>query len=114
MKRGEAIGNKATGETLSMLDGEAEDGRARQLYQVRIPPRRPSPPLHYHLKFTETFTVVEGHLDIYLGRDRKHIVLRLKEAITANVRQIHTFGNSRDEWTVIAMSLRSRLGLLAE
>ena len=49
MRSGETIRNHATGETLTMLESEQENGGARQLYVVRIPPRRPSPPMHYHV-----------------------------------------------------------------
>lgn len=57
MKKNQVIRNNATGETLTMLVSEDENGGACQLYEVRLPPHRPSPPLHYHVDFTETFTV---------------------------------------------------------
>ena len=60
MRSGETIRNDATGETLTMLESEQENGGSRQLYAVRVPPRRPSPPMHYQVAFTETFTVMEG------------------------------------------------------
>jgi mannose-6-phosphate isomerase-like protein (cupin superfamily) len=93
---GETIRNKQTGETLTMLVSQEENGGARQLYQVRLPPRRPSPPLHYHLRFTETFRAVEGALDIYLGEERRHILLNPQESITVDIRQLHTFANDHD------------------
>jgi mannose-6-phosphate isomerase-like protein (cupin superfamily) len=103
MKTGETIRNKQTGETLTMLVSEEENGGVRQLHQVHLPPRRPTPPLHYHLKFAETFSVVEGALDIYLDRERRHILLNPQESITAEVRQLHTFANDRDESTLITI-----------
>ncbi|MGB8769985.1 MAG: hypothetical protein WCC92_10240 [Candidatus Korobacteraceae bacterium] len=112
MKRGEVIGNKQTGETLTMLVSEDENGGSRQLYQVRLPPRRPSPPLHYHLRFTETFSVIHGALDIYLGRKRRHMVLHPQESVTAEIRQIHTFGNDRDEWTTVTIDTRPAGGVV--
>jgi len=112
MKKGEVIGNRKSGETLTMLVDQDENGGARQLYQVRLPPRRPSPPAHYHVRFTEIFTVIEGALDIYLGRERKHIVLHPEESITANLRQIHTFGNDPDEWTMMTVDTRPAGGVV--
>lgn len=112
MRKGETIGNKKTGETLTMVISEQENGGTRQLYQVRLPPRRPSPPLHYHLKFTETFSVIEGALDIYLGCERKHIVLHPKENFTADIRQIHTFANNRDSWTTMTVDTRPAGGVV--
>jgi hypothetical protein len=43
MRAGETIQSNATGETLTMLEGEQENGGARQLYAVRAPPWRQSP-----------------------------------------------------------------------
>jgi len=73
MRNGESNRNRITGETITMLLGENETDGIRQLYQVSLPPRRPSPPVHYHLAFTETFSALEGKLDLYLGRERKHL-----------------------------------------
>jgi mannose-6-phosphate isomerase-like protein (cupin superfamily) len=103
MKSGETIKNKQTGETLTLLVSEEENGGARQLYQVHLPPRRPSPPLHYHLAFTETFSVVKGELDIYLGEERRHVVLHPQESITAEIGQVHTFANERDQLALITL-----------
>jgi hypothetical protein len=68
MKKNQIIRNNATGETLTMLVSEEENGSACQVYEVRLPPRRPGPPLHYHVEFIETFTVKQGKLDMYLER----------------------------------------------
>ena len=68
-----------------MIVSEEENGGARQLYQVRLPARRPSPPLHYHVAFTETFSVLEGALDMYLGGDRQHILLHQYQSMTVTL-----------------------------
>jgi hypothetical protein len=52
--------------------------------------------MHYHLDFTETFSALEGKLDLYLGRQRKHLILNPGESVTAQLRQLHTFANERD------------------
>ncbi len=62
MKKNRVIRSNATGETLTMLVSEEENSGACQLYEVCLPPRRPSPPLHYHVDFIETFTVKQGQL----------------------------------------------------
>jgi mannose-6-phosphate isomerase-like protein (cupin superfamily) len=109
----ETIRNHATGETLTMLEGEQESGGVRQLYAVRVPPRRPSPPLHYHVAFTETFTVMEGALDFYLGRERRRVTLGPGQSVTAEIGQPHTFGNERDEWTTFTVETRPPGGVVA-
>ena len=109
MQSGETIRNDTAGETLTML----ESGGVRQLYAVRIPPRRPSPPLHYHVAFTETFTVMEGALDFYLGRERRRVTLGPGQRVTAEIGQSHTFGNDRDEWTTFTVDTRPPGGVVA-
>jgi quercetin dioxygenase-like cupin family protein len=113
MRSGETIRNDATGETLTMLESEQENGGVRQLYAVRVPPRRPSPPLHYHVAFTETFTVMEGALDFYLGRPRQRVTLRPGQSVTAEMGQPHTFANDRDEWTTFTVETRPPGGVVA-
>jgi mannose-6-phosphate isomerase-like protein (cupin superfamily) len=112
MKAGETITNDLTGETLTMLVSEEDDGGARQLYQVHLPPRRPSPPFHYHLRFAETFSVIEGALDVYLGQERQHILLSPRERYTAEIGQLHTFANNREEPAVITIDTQPAGGVV--
>ena len=109
MLSGETIRNDATGETLTML----ETSGMRQLYAVRIPPHRPSPPLHYHVAFAETFAVMEGALEFYLGRERRRVALGPGQRVTAEIGQPHTFGNDRDEWTTFTVETRPPGGVVA-
>jgi quercetin dioxygenase-like cupin family protein len=89
MKKNQIIRNNATGERLTMLVSDEDNSGACQLYEVR-PPRRPGPPLHYHVDFLETFTVKRGQLDIYVDKDQKHLLLQ-GETATAHLRQPHRF-----------------------
>lgn len=94
MRSGTTIGNRHTGETLTVLVSE-EDKRGMQLYEVLLPPHRPSPPEHYHREFKETFTVISGQLRIRLnGSD---IRLSPHESATAEIGNIHTFANDWNE-----------------
>jgi mannose-6-phosphate isomerase-like protein (cupin superfamily) len=112
MKAGKTISNNQTGEALTMLVSDEDNGGTRQVYQVRLPPRRPSPPLHYHLRFTETFSVTQGNLDIYLGQERRHILVKTNESVTAEIRQLHTFANDRDEPAVITIDTQPAAGVV--
>jgi mannose-6-phosphate isomerase-like protein (cupin superfamily) len=103
MRAGQEIGNRKTGETLTMLVSECDNGGAKQLYRVRLPGWRPSPPLHYHLDFTETFSVLEGRLDLFVGPERKHFVLEPNESLTVSIGQLHTFANLRQETSTITV-----------
>jgi mannose-6-phosphate isomerase-like protein (cupin superfamily) len=95
-----------------MLVSKEENGGTRQLYQVHLPPGRPSPPFHYHLKFTETFSVIEGALDLYLGREHRHIVLNARQSVTAEICQVHTFANERDTSAVITIQTKPAGGVV--
>jgi mannose-6-phosphate isomerase-like protein (cupin superfamily) len=112
MRAGETIRNKQTGEALTVLVSEEETAGARQLYQVYIPAKRPSPPSHYHRNFTETFSVLEGKLDIYLGRERRHILLDSQQSVTASIGQVHTFANERDTPALITIETEPAAGVI--
>jgi quercetin dioxygenase-like cupin family protein len=112
VRANQTIRNNATGETLTMLVGEQESGGAYQLYEVTLPPHRPSPPLHYHTDFTETFTVKQGKLDIYLDREQRHILLHPGDSATAQIRQLHRFANNRDEPVTFTMETRPAGGVV--
>jgi mannose-6-phosphate isomerase-like protein (cupin superfamily) len=112
MRAGQSISNRHTGETLTMLISEEETHGTRQLYQVYLPPHRPSPPMHYHLDFTETFSVIEGQLDLHFGRQRKHVILNAGESLTAQIRQPHTFANERDSPALIMIDTQPAAGVV--
>jgi mannose-6-phosphate isomerase-like protein (cupin superfamily) len=106
------IGNRLTGETLTMLISEEDNGGALQVYRVVLPPHRPSPPVHYHLAFRETFAVEEGTLDMYVGRKRTHIVLKAGDRATVQIGQPHTFANHSDERSVIRVETKPAGGVV--
>jgi mannose-6-phosphate isomerase-like protein (cupin superfamily) len=112
MKSGTTIGNKDTGETLTMLTSEEDSGGALQYYRVNLPAYRPSPPLHYHVAFTETFTCVEGTLDMYLGRNRGHVRLHVGENVRADIGQPHTFSNTSSSPCIMTVETRPAGGVV--
>jgi mannose-6-phosphate isomerase-like protein (cupin superfamily) len=112
MKKDRTIRNRQTGETLTMLVSEEDNGGTLQIYRVYLPPHRPNPPLHYHIAFTETFTAHEGSLDMYLGRERRLIVLKPGESVTAQIRQPHTFANRADTPCVMTVETRPAGGVV--
>lgn len=112
MTSGQTIQNKHTGETLTMIVSEQESVDRLQLYRVHLPPHRPSPPLHYHLAFTETFTAIEGTLDMFLGRDRRHVRLGPGQSVTAEICQPHTFANNSDQPCTMTVETRPPGGVV--
>ena len=67
---------------------------SKQPSNCRLAPRG-SP--YYHLTYTETFTVVEGQLDMCLGGKQHHRVLRSGESGHVPRKAIHSFWNSSAE-----------------
>jgi mannose-6-phosphate isomerase-like protein (cupin superfamily) len=112
MRANQTIGNRITGETLTMLVSEEDNDGTLQIYRVVLPPYRAGPPLHYHTAFRETFAVEEGTLDIYVGRKRTHIVLRPGDRATAQIGQPHTFANHSGERTVIRVETKPAGGVV--
>jgi quercetin dioxygenase-like cupin family protein len=112
MKKNQSIRNNATGETLTMLVSDEENGGACQLYEVRLPPHRPGPPLHYHVDFIETFTVKQGKLDIYVDKDQRHLLLQPGESATAHIRQPHRFANDHDEPVIFTIKTKPAGGVV--
>jgi quercetin dioxygenase-like cupin family protein len=112
MKKNQTIRNNATGETLTMLVSDEENNGVCQIYEVFLPPHCPSPPLHYHLDFTETFTVKQGKLDFYLDRDQKHLRLQPGESVTARIRQPHRLANNRDEPVIFTIKTKPAGGVV--
>lgn len=112
MQKNQIIRNDETGESLTILESECENGGLRQIYQVELPTHRTSPPLHYHVAFTETFSVVEGSLDIYIGKDRQHRQLKKGENITVMKFQLHTFENSSDTSCVMRVETKPPGGVV--
>jgi quercetin dioxygenase-like cupin family protein len=106
MKQNAVIENRDTGETLTILIGEEENAGALQLYRVLLPAHRTSPPLHYHVSFTETFTVLKGTLDIYLGRERRHQQLHSGELVTVQRYEPHTFANTSDRPCIMTVETK--------
>jgi mannose-6-phosphate isomerase-like protein (cupin superfamily) len=112
MHKNHTVRNNATGETLTVLVSQDENGGVRQLYQVHLPPHRPSPPLHYHVDFTETFTVLAGKLDFFIGAEQRHLLLQPGHSVTAQLRQPHRFANDHDEAVAFTVETKPAGGVV--
>jgi len=112
MKSHQTIGNLKTGETLTLLVSEQDNNGLYNKYEVFLPARRPSPPLHYHTDFIEIFTVIKGTLDFYLGMAEQHHRINEGESIIAKIGQLHRFVNDRDEPVTFTVEARPAGGLV--
>ena len=112
MKVNDTIGNMKTGETLTLLISGDDNNGANCKYEIFLPAFRPSPPLHYHTDFTETFTVIKGALDFYTGREEKHTRLKPGESITAGLNELHRFANDHPYPVVFTVEAKPAGGIV--
>lgn len=88
------IVNKVTGDKLKILHAPA-DGFDSVKIEFTLPPRAAGAPLHYHLKFTEIFTVLNGRMEMKAGADKR--ILTPGEQIEVKPGTLHGFSNPHDE-----------------
>ena len=62
------------------------------------------------MDFTETFTVKQGKLDFYVGRE--HLLLQSGESATAEIRQPHRFANEHDEPVIFTVKTKPAGGVV--
>ena len=83
-----------TGETLTVLRTGASSGGAGFEFEAVLPPGLTGPPAHRHRLESETFTVLDGELQVRVGRE--HRLLRPGEAVTVPPGVVHAFANPTD------------------
>ncbi|MDQ4071907.1 MAG: cupin domain-containing protein [Actinomycetota bacterium] len=87
-----------------LVTGEETAGEYVRV-KTELPPRAPGPPMHFHLAYTESFEMVEGRLDLCVGR-RNHVVLTRGQSALAPLEVPHRFWNATDEPTVFEAEIR--------
>lgn len=100
------IENPFSGERMTFLTTGEETGGEFARVRVELPAGGSGPPLHYHLTFTETFEVMEGTLDMYVGGRKHHRMLKSGDSAHAPVKVPHTFWNSSEEPVVFEAEMR--------
>jgi quercetin dioxygenase-like cupin family protein len=73
--------------------GETNGARSELL--VTLPPHPLTPPPHIHPRQQETWTVLEGSLDVLVGREWQ--TLPIGQAMTVSPGTVHTFRNHSGE-----------------
>jgi quercetin dioxygenase-like cupin family protein len=93
-----SITNKVTGERITFLESSKDTNGEYEYIEVFLPAKGQGPPLHYHLKFEETFEVLDGELKLDLGEQSKQLSPGDTYIIAPNVH--HTFSNASDTETL--------------
>ncbi len=81
--------NPIVGDTLEIITEGKETNGVYHLIQAFIPKGCPGPVPHYHLTFSEEFTVLEGRLHLLDGNEK--VVLTKGHRFLAEKGRIHTF-----------------------
>ena len=99
------VENPVTGERLTFL-ATTEDARG-ELIKIKneVPAGTPGVPMHYHLSFTESFYVLEGKLDVYVGKNN-HVVLSAGQSAFVPLNTPHRFWNGGGEPVVFVAEIR--------
>ena len=87
----------------TFLETSEETGGERTLIEIELAPGGGNQP-HYHLTFDEQFEVLEGTLEVQLGKASR--TLRPGERAVAYKTVLHDFRNPTDEPTTFLVELR--------
>lgn len=94
MNSSEVIINPVTGDRMTVLESRPDYAKIR----FDLPPGAKGSPLHLHPTMAETFTVLEGCLDMEVNRQESRRFLRAGETVHIPAGTPHSFCNSSKEW----------------
>ena len=97
--------NPITGVRHTFLVTGEETGGEYIRVRAELPPRAPGVPMHFHLGYTERFEVLQGRLDLYVGKSN-HVVLTSGQSAFAPLEVAHRFWNATDEPVVFEGEIR--------
>ncbi len=97
------IHNPVQDDAVTFLETSEESGGERSLAELDVAPGGKVTP-HYHLGYTERFSVLEGQLDVQVGD--VHRVLRPGDEMTVPVGTLHAWSNASSARTVAHIELR--------
>lgn len=90
----ETIVNPIIGEKIIFLETSKQSGGKKTLMEVHLGPKGGNP-LHYHKRFSESFKIIEGQLNVRVGKETK--ILKPNDTATAPTGTVHRFFNTSGE-----------------
>jgi mannose-6-phosphate isomerase-like protein (cupin superfamily) len=85
------IENPVIGEKIIFLSTSKKSNGARSLLEIFLSPKGGNP-LHYQKRFSETFEVLEGELNVQIGKVIR--ILKPGDRATAPINTVHRFFNA--------------------
>ena len=102
----ETIVNPVTGDRLTVLYPSRESQGNYTKIRFDLPPGAKGSPLHYHTKMDETFTVLEGCLEMEVGKKGHQRLLLPGESVKIPAGMHHSFGNTSNDWVTFTTENR--------
>jgi len=106
----ETIVNPVTGDCMTFLHTAEESQGNYAKICFDLPPRAKGSPLHYHTAMHETFTVLEGSLDMEIGEKGNWRKLQPWESIQVPAGMHHSFCNNSQDWVTFTTENRPATG----
>jgi mannose-6-phosphate isomerase-like protein (cupin superfamily) len=98
----EIIENPVIGEKITFLTSSKQSKGEKTLMEIYLSPKGGNP-LHYHKRFSETFKVMEGELNVQVGKEIKK--LNPDDSATAQILERHRFFNTSGKPAVFTCEL---------
>ena len=92
----EKIINPIIGEEIIFHTTSRQSSGEKTLMEVTLSPKGGNP-LHYHKRFSEKFTIINGELNVQIGKSLNK--LKEGDTITANINERHRFFNTSGKIT---------------
>ncbi|MGJ3246385.1 MAG: cupin domain-containing protein [Elainellaceae cyanobacterium] len=94
----ETIVNPVTGDRMTIMHTAQQSQGVYAKIRFELPPGAKGSPLHYHTGMDETFTVLEGCLDMEVEQKGKWHRLQAGEGIRVPAGMYHSFCNRSEDW----------------
>jgi quercetin dioxygenase-like cupin family protein len=106
----EVIVNPVTGDRMTILHSSLQHGDQYTKIRFDLPPGAEGSPLHYHPGMGETFTVLQGCLEMEIGKKGNVRTLQAGEQVHVPPGVQHSFRNSSGQWAAFTTENRPAEG----
>lgn len=94
----EVIVNPVTGDRMTIIQSSLDNEGKYAKIRFNLPPGAKGSPLHYHSHMSETFTVLEGCLEMEVGHQGNWRTLTAGDSVFVPAGVHHSFRNSSSAW----------------
>jgi len=94
----EIIVNPVTGDQMTILSPSRHSYGTYTKICFDLPPKAKGSPLHYHTNMDETFTVLNGCLEMEVGKKGNRRTLQAGESLWVPAKMHHSFCNTSNDW----------------